>query len=57
MDFIKKLFSLASKYKRVCIPESFNTNITQVFGLQNNLCEFTTLDNKFKLKTGFKQMF
>ena len=27
---------------------TFNTNVTPAFGLQNNLCEFTTREHKFK---------
>ena len=39
----------------ICIPESFNTNIShQPF---DNFCEFTAPEHKFKLllKTGFKR--
>ena len=35
--------------KRICIPESFNTNIShQLFWLHNNLCELTALEHKFR---------
>ena len=33
----------------VCIPGSFNNNIShKFFKINNNLCEFTTQENKFK---------
>ena len=33
--------------KILCIPESFNTNISDHFFLQNNLSEFTTREHEF----------
>ena len=32
----------------ICIPESFNMNISKQLFDYNNLCEFTPLDHKFK---------
>ena len=50
--FIWAIFTLhkicgAETFNDSCIPESFNNNILHHFLIQNNLCEFTTLEHKF----------
>ena len=46
---VQDIVNTLSRKKIFCILESFNTNTShQLFLLQNNFCEFTTLEHKIK---------